>query len=107
MKTKIASPPDGNEDPVGFLRGQIFFVEEIVSPLWTPMAVLFPALHPLVGNFKKNAAFYQSEISKLEATAEASRHSTNLENGEIANSIEPVPAPLEPTPATIEPVSAP
>ena len=48
---------------VDIINGQLFFISNIVLPLWEPLAKLFPQLSFAVTNMENNQQFY---INKLE-----------------------------------------
>jgi hypothetical protein len=51
------------------MKGQIFFVNKIVAPLWEPFVEIFPELSHLTANMNKNVAYYSKEVQQGERSA--------------------------------------
>ncbi|CBJ32977.1 conserved unknown protein [Ectocarpus siliculosus] len=48
------------------IKGQHFFAEKIVKPLWEPFVALFPKLKPLLKSLNRNCEYYRQEGLRLE-----------------------------------------
>ncbi|CAN0499931.1 unnamed protein product [Ectocarpus sp. 12 AP-2014] len=48
------------------IKGQHFFAEKIVKPLWEPFVALFPELKPLLKGLNRNCEYYRQEGLRLE-----------------------------------------
>ncbi|CAN0007623.1 unnamed protein product, partial [Ectocarpus sp. 8 AP-2014] len=48
------------------IKGQHFFAEKIVKPLWEPFVALFPKLKPLLKGLNRNCEYYRQEGLRLE-----------------------------------------
>ncbi|CAN0108656.1 unnamed protein product, partial [Phaeothamnion confervicola] len=61
-----------NSDEGELMKGQLFFLSKIITPLWEPFVTIFPELDHILGNLDRNRRYYELEIKKVSAAEDAS-----------------------------------
>jgi len=85
-----------------FCKSQVFFIRQIVLPLWRGLAELLPELHVRVDALEHNVEHYEKAVKKLSGTAPQGHHDGQKGDATPARAVSPLGLDETPPPGGLE-----